>query len=312
MARNAFTLLIVDDTRLNVDLLVNLLEKEGYRTLTAENGEKALDLIREKMPDLILLDISMPGMDGLTVCRTIKKEPRLASIPVIFITAHTDEADVVAGFDAGGNDYITKPFAVPELKVRVRTQLALKQAQEELRKSAEKFHDLAIHDDLTGLYNTRYLYQTLALEIKICKANNTPLSLLFMDIDNFKHVVDNYGHLNGSEAIAEVASTIQELIQDPGFCVSYGGDEFVVVLPGITKEQAMEKAEQIRFEIAGSTYLAERGLQIHLTVSCGVATFPDDGEDITSVLSLADNSLFAVKAAGKNNVGNGLKVVAVP
>ncbi len=299
------TILIIDDTEANLSLLASLLEKEGYEVLAGASGIEALEIVQETIPDLMLLDVAMPGMDGFALCRQMKKDPRLKNIPVIFITARTDESDIVAGFEAGGNDYITKPFTIPELQVRVRTQIALRRAQEELRQSAEKFQELAIHDDLTGLYNTRYLYQALSLEIEASKATHIPLSLIFMDIDNFKRVVDTHGHLDGSEAIAEIAATIRNLILEPSFGVSYGGDEYVVVLPGFNKTQAMEKAEEIRAAIASTHYLGERGLDVRLTVSCGVATFPDDGDDLISILGLADQSLFAVKSKGKNRVGDG-------
>ena len=305
MNKSGNTILIIDDTEANLSLLASLLEKEGYEVLAGESGVEALEIVQETVPDLMLLDVAMPGMDGFALCRKMKQDPRLRSIPVIFITARTDESDIVAGFEAGGNDYITKPFTIPELQVRVRTQLALRHAQEELRQSAERFQDLAIHDDLTGLYNTRYLYQALSLEIEASRSTHLPLSLIFMDIDNFKRVVDTHGHLNGSEAIAEVAGTIRNLIEEPAFGVSYGGDEFVVVLPDFNKTQAIAKAKEIRIAIASAHYLVERGLDVRLTVSCGVATFPDDGDDITTILGLADQSLFAVKIKGKNGVGDG-------
>lgn len=302
------TILIIDDTEANLSLLASLLEKEGYEVLAGESAAEALEIVQETIPDLMLLDVAMPGMDGFALCRKMKEDPRLRSIPVIFITARTDESDIVAGFEAGGNDYITKPFTIPELQVRVRTQISLRHAQEELRKSAEKFQNLAIHDDLTGLYNTRYLYQALSLEIEASKATHMPLSLIFMDIDNFKRVVDTHGHLDGSEAIAEVAATIRSLILEPAFAVSYGGDEYVVVLPDFNKTQAMDKAEEIRAAIATTHYLGDRDLDVRLTVSCGVATFPDDGDDITEILGLADQSLFAVKIKGKNRVGDAGRV----
>jgi diguanylate cyclase (GGDEF)-like protein len=298
-------ILIVDDTEINLHLLENLLIKEGYKVLAAGSGEQALEIVKETRPDLMLLDVGMPDMDGLSLCRKMKNIPRLQDIPIIFITARADESDIVAGFEAGGNDYITKPFTIPELQVRVRTQLALRKAHEELQKSVEKYHALAIHDDLTGLYNTRYLYQDLALEIETSREADSCLSLVFLDIDNFKNVVDNYGHLLGSQAIAEVATTIKELINEPAYGVSYGGDEFVIVLPATEKKQALEKAENIRATIAATPYLLNQKHPIHLTVSCGVATFPDDGKTIKEILGLADKSLFAIKATGKNRVGNG-------
>ena len=298
-------ILIVDDTEMNLHLLENLLIKEGYRVLSAGSGEHALEIVRETIPDLMLLDVGMPNIDGLSLCRKMKSMPRLRNIPIIFITAKSEESDIVAGFEAGGNDYITKPFTIPELQVRVKTQLDLRQVHAQLQESVQRYHALAIHDDLTGLYNTRYLYQDLSIEIETTREADSALSLVFMDIDNFKNVVDNYGHLHGSLAIAEVADTIKELINEPAYGVSYGGDEFVIVLPATKKNKALEKAENIRATIAATPYLVNLQEPIHLTVSCGVATFPDDGDSIKDILGLADKSLFAIKASGKNRVGNG-------
>ena len=165
-----------------------------------------------------------------------------------------------------------------------------------------KIHHLAIHDDLTGLYNQRYLYNTLNQLISNFHYNSAPISLIFMDVDNFKKIVDTYGHLKGSRTLQELAHRIDDMIDDPGFGVAYGGDEFVVVLPGFEKKDAIEKAQAIRSSISQASYLSAYGHNLTLQASLGVATFPDDAKDVSGLMALADHAMFDVKAAGKNGV----------
>lgn len=177
-----------------------------------------------------------------------------------------------------------------------------KKAQEKLKKSEARFRYLAIHDNLTGLYNTRYLYQALEKLSRQSRKSKTPFSLIFMDIDNFKRVVDTHGHLKGSRTLQQVAGTIRETIREPAFGVSYGGDEFVIVLPGMDKDRALQQTRDLRRRILESVYLIDAGLNIKLTASFGIATFPDDADDVKGLLALADQALFRVKEGGKDGI----------
>jgi len=167
-----------------------------------------------------------------------------------------------------------------------------------------RIQDLAVQDNLTGLYNTRYLYQALT-ELTRPGASGAPFALIFMDLDDFKQVVDAHGHLNGSRALQEVAATIRESLEEPGFGVSYGGDEFVVVLPGATRDWAAAKAEEIRARMKKTAYLARWGLKVSLAASFGLAAFPDDADNLTDLLALADRAMFGVKRTGKDAVASG-------
>ncbi|MGD2011689.1 MAG: PAS domain S-box protein [Desulfobacterales bacterium] len=180
---------------------------------------------------------------------------------------------------------------------------AKKLAEEELRKSEEKFRRLSILDNLTGLYNTRYMYKALADLIAASETSGKPFSLIFLDMDNFKHVVDTYGHLNGSRTLQEVAATIQSALIEPAFGVAYGGDEFVVALPGFTKKQAAKKAREIQTRMRKTVYLTSQGFKVQLSASYGIATFPEDAADRTALLALADKAMFAIKKRGKNAIG---------
>jgi diguanylate cyclase (GGDEF)-like protein/PAS domain S-box-containing protein len=177
-----------------------------------------------------------------------------------------------------------------------------KRAEDLLRANEERFRELAVRDDLTGLYNTRYLYQTLEALIASSAAAGTVLSILFLDLDRFKRLVDARGHLNGSRAIQEVAATITGCLEPPAWAVAYAGDEFVVVLPGVGREAALEKAREIQARIRETRYLARVGRPARLTASVGVATYPDDACDLEGLLALGDHALFSVKRGGRDGI----------
>ncbi len=178
----------------------------------------------------------------------------------------------------------------------------LKDMQKSLKRSEQKYRDLSIHDDLTGLFNTRYLYKSLTALIRESTAKAEPFSLVFMDIDNFKQVVDTNGHLNASKTLQEIAATIKSALVEPAYGVAYGGDEFVVTLPGFDKHQALQLAELIRSRIKETTYLRNANLNIRVSASMGIATFPDDARTLTDLLALADQAMFSVKERGKDSI----------
>jgi len=178
-----------------------------------------------------------------------------------------------------------------------------KTLEKELRRDRQKFRNLANHDNLTGLFNTRFLYKALDELTEDSKLESRLFALIFMDMDNFKRVVDTYGHLNGSQALKEVAQTIKKCLEKPCFGVAYGGDEFVVVLPGFSKQQATQKAEEIRSAMKRTIYLAKDRHNVSLGASFGIATFPDDSDTRVGLLALADKAMFHIKQTGKDSVG---------
>ncbi|HJQ83653.1 MAG TPA: sensor domain-containing diguanylate cyclase [Candidatus Binatia bacterium] len=177
-----------------------------------------------------------------------------------------------------------------------------KRAEDALRVSEERFRQLAVVDGLTGLYNTRYLHAALDRLLAESAAAGTAVSVLFVDLDHFKRVVDGRGHLNGSRAIQEVAATIRDCLAEPAWAVAYGGDEFVIVLPGVDRSTAVEKAHQIRTRIRATAYLTATGRPVHLAASFGVATYPDDAPDREALLALGDQALFSVKRRGRDGI----------
>lgn len=293
-------IIVVDDNPVVVKLIASMLEREGFTVRTATSGQGLLDLLATMHPDLILLDIDMPGISGIETCRRIKADPQVREIPILFVTANNDKAHVIAGFAAGAQDYIVKPSTKEELLARVRTHLALHKVQQALKASQAKYRELSFIDDLTGFYNTRYLYKTL--QQQLAKHPELALSIVFIDIDAFKLVVDTHGHLNGSRAIAELAGVIKPLLPEDCFGVSYGGDEFVVVLVDHDRQAGAQRAEQLRAAIADNRFLAGQNLQLRLTVSCGVASYPEDASSMVDLLGYADHALFETKRRGKNGV----------
>jgi diguanylate cyclase (GGDEF)-like protein/PAS domain S-box-containing protein len=177
-----------------------------------------------------------------------------------------------------------------------------KQAEEALRASEQRFREQALRDNLTGLYNRRYLYQSLTDLIEHAKANGSVVSVIFMDLDRFKFVVDTYGHLNGSRTIKEVATTIRETLEKPAYAVAYAGDEFVVVLPDFDQAQAVEQAKKIQARIRDHVFLRDQGFEVSIRSSFGVATFPYHAHDMTNLLATADQALFGAKGAGKDTI----------
>jgi diguanylate cyclase (GGDEF)-like protein len=178
-----------------------------------------------------------------------------------------------------------------------------KKAEEALRASERRFREQSLRDGLTDLYNQRYLYQSLAVWIDSAKNTDTPISVIFMDLDHFKMIVDTHGHLNGSRAIRKVAGTISNCLQEPAFAVAYAGDEFVVVLPGLDQPQALQKAFEIRESVKNTVYVLDKGIEVQLSASFGIATFPQHATNLNDLIAAADHALFTIKQTGKGAVG---------
>ena len=303
-------ILAVDDNPVIIKLLEELLTRADYRVQAAVSGEAALVTLKSVKIDLILLDVDMPGKSGFAVCREIKANPQTKDIPVIFVTSRGEREDILNGFAAGGQDYIVKPFTRAELLARVQTHLTLRRVQEDLQASVVRYRNLSIIDDLTGFYNTRFLYQSLQEQLERHPAAS--LSVIFIDIDGFKKVVDTYGHLNGSSTIAELAEVIMPLLPEGCYGVSYGGDEFVLVLADHDRAQGGRLAEVIRRAIEQTNFLSFCDLSVHITVSSGIASYPDDAENLEELLANADHALFEAKRLGKNMVVGYCDMIKVP
>ena len=244
---------------------------------------------------LIVEDVSLCEFFDHRVDKTSGLQTRsLICVPILFAKRTLGVLEVVNPKDTSITSLSLLNLLADYLAIAIENTRRYKQMQE-----------MADHDNLTGLFNQRYMYLALERNIARCRTTGCPLSLIFMDMDDFKQVVDTLGHLNGSRALHEVAQRVKSCLADPAFGVAYGGDEFLIVLPNIDRRQATETAHAIRRSVKNGPYLASFGHQVLLTASFGVATFPDDAEDLTELLALADKAMFNAKHTGKDSVHMG-------
>jgi two-component system cell cycle response regulator len=301
------TILVADDEPINRSLIQRRLERAGYHVLTAQNGREAVEKARGSLPDLVILDIMMPVMDGLEACRLIKEDASTRDIPVIFLSAR-DETDVkVSGLSLGANDYISKPFKAEELLARVDVAMRLKRERDQLRVSAEEAHahaviaqERAMTDALTGLLNRYGLQHVLAHEHAEARRYNRPLSCLMMDLDNFKTINDTYGHSAGDTALQQVAAILTEVVRRSDMVFRYGGEEFLALLPETDLEGATSLAEKIRAAAAARPF-GDGERVFHLTLSAGAASLCD-GESGNDMIARGDIALYQAKEQGRNRV----------
>jgi diguanylate cyclase (GGDEF)-like protein len=291
-------LLIVDDEKINLDTMVGLLGPH-YKTVVALNGEQALKrLKRPPLPDLILLDVVMPDMDGYEVCRIIKEDPATRHIPVIFITGKNEEQDEAKGFQAGAVDYISKPFSPIIGLARVSTHI-------ELKRRGDMLERLAGLDGLTGIANRRRFDEFLSSEWKRCQRHAAPISLILADIDFFKRYNDYYGHAKGDAALKQVAAVISQSTPRPeDLAARYGGEEFVCVLPQTGSKGARTVAERIMKSLEHMAIAhADSKAASRVTLSIGVASLiPAKGQPCNTLVELADAALYEAKRKGRNRI----------
>lgn len=288
-------ILVVDDQPLNIRSLHQLLAKD-YEIFMATSGADAIPFCENTPPDLVLLDVFMPDMDGLEVCKRLKNNSRTASIPVIFVTASSTPEGEDACWDAGCVDFVTKPINPSTLRRRVQAQLTLKFQADELRQ-------MAYVDGLTGISNRRTLEELLAREWQRSRRNKQKVTALMIDVDNFKRFNDLYGHLAGDDCLRQIAEVMRVICRRSYDIVGrYGGEEFCCVLPEATPNYALQVAERILTSVY-SLQIPHQGNdgKEFVTVSIGVASLLPDGlRNASDLLAKADGELYAAKLAGRN------------
>jgi diguanylate cyclase (GGDEF)-like protein len=290
-------ILIVDDTVANIRLLGSILGAD-YEIAIATNGAQALELAHQIMPTLILLDVMMPDMNGFEVCRRLQDDPQLRTIPIIFLTARTDEPDIVAGFDAGAVDYIAKPFIQKELLARVSVQVKMQALISELGKKNAILHEMAVTDELTKIANRRFILDRLKELIASAERYRTALSVVLVDIDQFKKINDTYGHQMGDTVLCRVASTIQSMIREADYAGRFGGEEFMVVFSHTDANGGFVVAEKIRAAVEAQKWEVEN---LRVTLSGGVATY-EATDTLDNLIARADTMLYKAKEWGRNRI----------
>jgi diguanylate cyclase (GGDEF)-like protein len=304
-------ILIVDDNQDSLEILRARLESWGYRTQTASDGEEALAKIDVSPPDLILLDIMMPRMDGMEVARRVKGNPSLPFIPIIMETALATTESKVEGLDSGADDYITKPIDFAELKARVNSMLRIKRLQAELEDRERELLDVneqLLHmsqtDALTGLDNRRHLEHRLEEMFAHARRFKEPIACVICDLDRFKAVNDTYGHPAGDEVLKQFAQILRGEARSIDRVGRFGGEEFMFLLPGAGTDAAGRFAERVRKQVESHTFTFNGGgTSIRRTASFGVSAWPHSHIGTPEVLvRTADEALYVAKETGRNRV----------
>ncbi len=304
-----YKILVVDDHEDNVELLRARLEARGYEVFGANDGLTALEIAQKVVPDLILLDVMMPKMDGMEVVRRLKANKDLPFIPVIMQTALDSTENKVEGLDAGADDYITKPINFAELEAHVKAMLRIKDLESKLTRKESELTDLneklkmiSLTDGLTGIENRRSLEDRLKEVWSHSVRLHEPIALVMCDIDKFKSVNDNYGHLAGDAVLKEFAQILKGEAREIDRVGRYGGEEFLLILPGTVLDAAVTFAERLREKVERHTFSYEGGT-LHRTMSCGVAGAPHPKvRDQEELVRAADDALYVAKETGRNKV----------
>lgn len=294
-------ILVVDDDPDSLEIIAEALNWEGYQVRKSASGTLAKSILQNWIPDLIILDVNMPDLSGLELLKDLRQKNQYVS--VMFISGNTSTEAVIAGLDAGADDYIPKPFDPLEMLARVRTQLRIKDLNDQLRAANEKLKELVDIDDLTGLLNMRSVYQRLESELERARRFGRQVCVVMMDMDFFKSVNDGHDHLFGSFVLHEVGKIIKECIRTIDMAARYGGDEFLILLTETSKEGALHFCERLRKSIE-ITHFKNGKDEIRLTASIGFAiTAPgDSGIDARGLVRTADHALYDAKRAGRNCV----------
>jgi diguanylate cyclase (GGDEF)-like protein len=307
----ATTILVADDDPDNLALIQILLERQGHSVLAVENGREAIEQMNLRRPDLAILDVMMPVMDGLEACRLIKRDEATRDIPVIFLSAHGETELQVSGLALGANDFIRKPFNSEELLARVNVAIRLSRERDRLRASAEEArmnadmaHEQALTDALTGLLNRYGLQRSLAREQSEARRYNRPLACLMIDIDHFKSVNDTHGHAIGDIVLRQVATILTQGVRGSDIVFRYGGEEFLALLPETDLEGAAALAEKIREDASGRSY-GEGEHMLLLTLSIGAASLCN-GESGNDMVARADLALYQAKGRGRDRVSSAI------
>lgn len=282
--------LIIDDNNENLKVAARILKNDDLQIIVSNNAKKGIQIAKEIKPDLILLDIQMPEMDGYEVCRTLKEDESVMDIPVIFMTASTDERSIKEAYRSGGVDYIVKPVRKYELISRVQTHLKLSQVIKALELAA-------VTDGLTGLFNHNRIFEILDHEIKRSVRYKEPFCILMADIDKFKSANDTYGHHFGDDVLVSVSKCLRETVRETDYVGRYGGEEFLIIMPNTSLNAGKEAAERIRKKVSEIDFDND----FKLTISGGVIEF-DESLSALEMVDKADKFLYMAKENGRNQM----------
>lgn len=296
-------ILIADDSLISRRMLEAALRKWDYEVVVATNGEEAWDYLqREEAPRLAILDWMMPGLSGPEVCKRVRQRAGERYIYILLVTSRKQPDDLITGMEAGADDYITKPFDQNELKVRLGPGRRIVQLQDELLGAQAELIKQATTDALTKLWNRRYIMDTLDRELDRSSRNGAPLGVVMGDLDRFKLVNDTHGHLAGDSVLQEVARRMKVSSRNYDSLGRYGGEEFLLVLPGCDGDAAECQAQRMRVEIEHRPITVE-GCELTITCSFGVTSAPGGIKvPADTIIKAADDALYLAKRQGRNRV----------
>lgn len=302
---NPFPILIAEDNAVSRGLLEKSLAKAGHEVATARNGREALEIFRKTFFPMVLTDWMMPEMDGIALCRAIRSYVSPGYVYIVFLTAKDSKDDIIAGLDAGADDYLTKPFHPTELTARLKTGKRILELERSLKMANEEIRILSITDPLTGTFNRGYMTTHLPEEVSRAKRYGHPVSLIMCDIDRFKNVNDRWGHIAGDSVLRLVVDCIKEAMRHGvDWAARYGGEEFLMVLPETDLKGAWVVAERLRKIVNEKSFRIENE-DIALTASFGLASFDpstDKAPSPEALIKEADEYLYQAKREGRNSV----------
>ena len=293
-------ILVVDDEAEIKDSIHKCIQKAGYNSLKASTAEEALELLKSNRVSVIITDIILPGKDGLYLTGLIKQE---YDIDVIVMTAYINDYSYEEVINKGASDLVFKPFRFEELLMRLKRVLRERQLAKERIRMLGKLEKLAITDGLTKLYNSRHFYNQLKVEIGRCSRYNKSLSLLLLDIDNFKVYNDSYGHLEGDKVLVRIGQIIKSCLRKIDSAYRYGGEEFTVILPETNGQKANNVAQRIRTAVELESFYPEPGKAVSITVSVGVTEYFKN-EKLSTFIQKADQAMYNAKADGGNRISS--------
>lgn len=293
-------ILIADDSRLSRAKLSHALIKLGHRVIEAESGEQALTFFQLEHPDLIILDVVMEGMSGFECAAKIREIDKKDWIPIIFLSSSLDDEYISKGIDAGGDDYLAKPFSEIILSAKIKAMQRIADMRAELIEKTKKLNVLSCTDTLTNLGNRMHFDERLNEIMAYANRYRQPFALLFIDIDHFKEINDQLGHYAGDLLLREVANRLRSCLRASDFIARIGGDEFAVIIPHIDHPNTVETLAKKIKNMAAVPYLIN-SKTLTVTFSIGVACYPEAGKDCCSFLVNADSAMYSVKKRGRND-----------
>lgn len=294
--------LVVDDDPAIVRQVVDTLGGEDYRIETARDGVEAIERVRADPPDLLLLDVMMPKMNGLEVCRIVKSLANDSFIPIILVTVKGDIDSKVTGLKLGADDYLAKPFNPLELRARVDSMLRIKALQDKINSKRRELEALSVTDDLTKLLNHRAMQQRLRDEFRRAQRYNEPLSVLMLDIDHFKEVNDRFGHQFGDMVLQQLAQVMLDCVRQIDVVARYGGEEFLIILPQTHFSGSLTVADRIWRAIKAEEF-TDQSHKHHLTASIGISFYPNKNvNSVDDLVSFADEALYQAKREGRDRI----------